>query len=394
MKKRIMARVYSGHRCSKNHPFLAVAGERLAPGIGSERLKKWSIFLLTIVALLFVVGASGQTYTITDLGTLHPGSARVHDMNSSGQVVGASGHPHGSDTHAFFWTQKGGLRDLGFLPGGDYSVALAINDAGQVVGSSNSTNGIHAFLWTGSGGLSPLPQLSDADSSAYAINHAGQIAGASGSHAAVWSGNTIHDLGTLGGSWSEAHGINNQGQVVGVSDTQTGPHAFLLTNGGPMQDLGTLPGDTNSRANRISDQGVVVGASEGFQGVQAFVWTKNTGMQAISTLQGGGYSEAFGVNNLGQVVGQSGSSLGTRAFLWTPGNSIVDLNDLIPDLPAGTILTGAFSINDSGQIVAFGVTNPKLNKNHAANMDDHLHSGPTRIFLLTPQASSSAAAVH
>ncbi|HLY99999.1 MAG TPA: hypothetical protein VKT33_13145, partial [Candidatus Angelobacter sp.] len=293
--------------------------------------------------------------------------------------------------HAFFWTQKGGLRDLGFLPGGDYSVALAINDTGQVVGASNSASGIHAFLWTGSGGLSPLPQLSNGDSSsAYAINHAGQIVGASDGHAAVWSNNTIQDIGTLGGSWSEAHSINNRGQVVGVSDTPAGPRAFLWMSGGPMQDLGTLPGDTSSRANRISDQGVVAGASEGVQGVRAFVWAKNTGMQAIGTLQGGGYSEAFGVNNLGQVVGQSGSSLGTRAFLWTPGNSIVDLNDLIPDLPPGTILTGAFSINDSGQIVAFGVTNPKLNKNHAANMDDHLHSGPTRIFLLTPQVRSSS----
>ncbi|HLJ28939.1 MAG TPA: HAF repeat-containing protein [Candidatus Angelobacter sp.] len=349
-------------------------------------------FLVSVLALLCVPLAEGQTYVITDLGTLRPGSARVHDINSLGQAVGASGHPHGSDTHAFFWSQKGGIRDLGFLPGGDYSVASAINDSGQVVGTSNSQDGMHAFLWTAGTGLQQLPLLSETDSSsAYAINGSGQIAGASGSHAVIWSGNAVEDLGTLGGSWSEAHGINNAGQVVGVSDTKAGPHAFLWSDAAPMQDLGTLPGDSSSRANRISDQGAVVGASEGMEGVRAFIWTKNAGMQQIGSLQGGGYSEAFGINNLGQVVGQSGSSLGTRAFLWTSG-AIADLNDLVPGLPVGVILTGAFSINDKGEIVAFGVINPKLNKNRQANMDDHLHSGPTHVFLLTPQTGSSLAA--
>lgn len=349
------------------------------------------LFLLTASVLFSVVLAEAQTYTITNLGTLRPGSARVHDINSLGQAVGASGFPHGADTHAFFWSKKGGMRDLGVFAGGDYSIASAINDAGQVVGTSNSQDNMHAFLWTSQNGLVQLPTLSGSDSSsAYAINRVGEIAGVSGAHAVTWSGSTVTDLGTLGGAWSEAHGINNSGQVVGVADTKVGPHAFLWTNSSGMQDLGTLPGDTSSRANRVSDQGTVVGASEGMEGVQAFLWTNSAGMKAIGSLQGGGYSEAFGVNNSGVVVGQSGSSLGTRAFIWTSGSGIADLNDLVPALPVGSILTGAFSINDQGQIVAFGVTNPNLNIHRAANMDDHLHSGPTHVFLLTPETSSSA----
>ena len=354
------------------------------------RTMSGKVVFLVIAALLLAPFALGQSYTLTNLGTLKPGSARVHDLNSQRQIVGGSGHPHGSDTRAFLWTKKGGMKDLGFLPGGDYSVAMAINDAGQVVGTSNSTDGMHGFLWTSANGLTELGSLrATDDSSAFAINQSGQIAGASGSHAALWMGNSIKDLGALGGAWSEAHGLNNSGQVVGVADTPTGSHAFLWTDGSGMKDLGVLPGDSSSRGNHINDHGDVVGASEGMEGVRASLWTNSGGMRALTSLSSGGYSEAFGINNLGQVVGQSGGSLGTRAALWS-GGSVVDLNDLVPDLPVGTILTGAFSINDKGQIVAFGVSNPSLNKNRQARMDDHLHSGATHVYLLTPQSISTA----
>src|SRR5919202_1397013 len=53
---------------------------------------------------------------------------------------------------------------------------------------------------------------------------------------------TIVDLGTLGGATSDAYGLNDAGDVVGDSVTATGDtHAFLYT-GGKLQDLGTLRG--------------------------------------------------------------------------------------------------------------------------------------------------------
>jgi probable HAF family extracellular repeat protein len=341
------------------------------------------LLMIAAVVCFLSGGMRAQTYTVIDLGTLRAGSARIHGINESGQAVGASGHPHGADTHAFFWQKQGGIRDLGTLPGGDYSSAFAINDSGIVVGTSNTSTSMHAFSWTTTQGLSDLGTLPGANaSSALAINNPGQIAGSSGGHAALWSGGSIQDLGTLGGATSEAHGINNLGVIVGVSDTSSGPHAFLWQNGA-MQDLGLLSGDMSSRADHINDSGTVVGASEGSGGVRAFVWTSAAGMQPLGS--DGVYSEAFDINNVGQVVGEFASSLGTRAFLWTSQAGLIDLNTKVTNLPGDVVLIGAFSINEKGQIVAFGLKNPNVSQHQEVTADSHVHAGPTRVFLLTPQ---------
>jgi probable HAF family extracellular repeat protein len=106
-------------------------------------------------------------------------------------------------------------------------------------------------------------------------------------------------------------------------------------------------------------------------------------MQDLGTLPGGSHSESASINNSGWIVGSSDSSLGLRAFLWTPGGGMQDLNRLIPQ-NSNLVLAGATSINDAGQIVAFGSDKHDLSHDRETQLDDALHAGPTHVFLLTP----------
>ena len=136
-----------------------------------------------------VIGVS-QTGTLTthaflwteaggmqDLGTLGGATSTPSAINSSGDVVGVAQTASG-DNHAFLWTQSGGMQDLGTL-GGATSSAAAINRFGVVVGIAQTADrNNHAFLWTQLGGMKDLGTLPGFNTSvAVAINDSGEIVG-------------------------------------------------------------------------------------------------------------------------------------------------------------------------------------------------------------------------
>jgi len=356
----------------------------------------WQFLPGLIAALVLTACAAAQTYTINDIGVLKgDNESSGFWINSSGAVVGCAdtanseGYPctgTGPGQHAFYWTKTAGLRDLGTLPGGNISGAIGINDAGQVVGYSNTSTGLLneynfiAFKWTSAGGMVNLGKLSGGNSScAFGVNSTGVIAGDSFVSSTVvdatnWTNNKIKNLGALPKSiFTAALSINDGGEIVGESVFGYGPpftsHGFEWTSAGGMKDLGTLSGGDTSMANAINSSGIIVGQSNSGSVVtwHAVKWDATGKIDDLGTLPGGTYSIAFGINDSSEIVGYGNiADNAAHAMLWTSTGGMQDLNNLIP-ANSGWVLINANAINATGQITGYGT---KGGHNHA--------------FLLTP----------
>lgn len=253
---------------------------------------------------------------MVDLGTLGGWRSFATAINDRGHVVGWSvtGGPHGV-VHAFLY-RNGRMGDLGkSLAPRWVSVASDINNRGQIVGRARppTTQSFHAFLWQG-GRAIDLGTLGGKESEAVAINDRGQIVGSSQtsdgtSHAFLWYRGTMTDLGTLDGG-SSAAAINERGQVVGSSTTKRfDQHAFLWQKG-DMADLGPaavmLSDEPDSVA--INDRGQVLVTDID----KAWLWERGTKI-ALPRLRGAGSAGAAAINNRGLIVGWSGEA----AVIWT-----------------------------------------------------------------------------
>jgi probable HAF family extracellular repeat protein len=302
-------------------------------------------------------------FTVTDLGSLAgpDGFSVAAAVNNLGQVTGFSAV--GAEMHAFFW-DGAQMVDLGTL-GGALSFGYGLNNLGHVTGDSDALNGdILAYIWDGTS-MQSIGTLGGVYSSGVGINDSGHATGESDlgdtidsgtgdtipgeTHAYLWNGTTMQDLGTLGGSYSHGHAINAGGWVTGWSEIACGCSRAFIWDGTQMIDLGTLTGGDESYGYAINDAGHVAGyATDSNFDEHAFYWDGTT-MHDLGALDGF-ESRAFGINNAGQIVG---SIDGGRGFYWD-GTAMWDLNNLLANQP-GWYIFDAQSINESGQIAATGI---------------------------------------
>jgi len=208
---------------------------------------------------------------IWEAGTLKSLGAFVgYGMNNAGQVVGYdtnTGHP---SLYA-----NGTVTDIS-PAGGSYGMGFGINNQGQATGLWSTSATYQGFLYNPGSGSVDLGNLGAAGNDTYgaAINDAGQIVGLSNTlagdtRAFVYQDGHMTNLGTLaGGNRSGAADISENGLIVGSSSVDFfHEHAFLYVNG-EMKDLGVLNSSVpelgvgdSSYANGVNNVGQVVGFS-------------------------------------------------------------------------------------------------------------------------------------
>jgi probable HAF family extracellular repeat protein len=268
---------------------------------------------------------NGPSGTMHDLGTLGGKQGQGVSVNASGQVTGISLITGDSSYHAFL--HDGTMHDLGTSIERS-SHGTGINDNGHVLGVSSNGAYSSSFLHDGTRhNVAPL----GAESIGVGINASGQVTGFTGNDSFLWTPTTPNGhtgtavtLGYLNqlGFYTGAHAVNASGQVTGAAGTVgVALHAFLYD--GTMHDLGTL-GGTYGDAYAINDHGQITGQSStpGNADYTAFVYSSETGMLDLNALidpaAGWDLIIGRGINNAGQITGYGYIDDELHGFLLTP----------------------------------------------------------------------------
>ena len=320
---------------------------------------------------------------VTPLGTLGGNESFASAMNNRDQVVGPALNAipdpismlgAGTQTRAFLWDKENGMQDLGTLGTGNDAFAVSVNEHGEVAGfsftDSTSSPPQHSFIWKKDRGMRDLGTFGGTYSQATAINNRGQVIGSSdleggnARHPFFWSQGRLKDIGTFGGVFGNANFLNDAGEVVGYGglpgDQVThAMHAFRWKwKDGELTDLGTVGGDQCSEGWGINSKGQVVGHSGAcdFSATRATLWKDGGPMVDLNTLVTPGsvlqLLIAYSINDRGEIAGDGILANGdTHAFLLIPCDeshpSIEGCDYSMVDTPAAVTQTSSAVRNPS-----------------------------------------------
>jgi probable HAF family extracellular repeat protein len=279
-----------------------------------------------------------QNGTMHGMGTLTGLEGYGHAINNAGWAVGEMfNYSGGPGLTPFLWLGNW-FGTLDTLPGDIESRAYGINASNVVVGLGTDGRREHATLWQ-SGRPTKLPFLPGYTytSEARAINDAGQVAGSSASeqtftlsHAFAWQNGYLQDLSPGLTTYSGARAINKYGQVVGWLGTSGPTLAWLWKIGSSVSvDLGVLPGVVFASGTGINSATQVVGVSQDTGNpptlgthMHPFQWQGGTMRNMNSLLLAGSgwvLKTATSINDAGQIVGlASHNGEDDHGYLLTP----------------------------------------------------------------------------
>jgi probable HAF family extracellular repeat protein len=321
--------------------------------------------------------ASTGNWTVVDLGTLGGEDTRVTDINDAGTVIGASQTADGS-RHAFVYHDSR-MSDLGVLSGDNYSEAVAINNAGVIVGSSLKADvptSSRVFLFDGkSMGAVPLPFAATA--TAHDINDSGDILleyyySTHGGCTSFPTCNYVIRKNSapvdLQRQLAKGLEINNAGVVMAHAGNSREPTVLYNINDGSTVRIASLPGgasypyymfptDMNSKSDVVGYTG------DG----RHFLYQNGTAVDIQKVLDEK-ITSLDSINDNGDLTGSMTLTSGATVFIYDNGSKLlIDLNSLKEVKQAGWKLEEVSAINNLRQVIGYGVKD-----------------GRRRAFLLSP----------
>ena len=313
-------------------------------------------------------------WSVEDIGSLGGTVISAIALNDAGQVVGFSSVEGDLGLHAFLFDGDE-MTDLGTF-GGSNSVASAINSFGVVAGSARVSGDqiTKAFIYR-EGRKVRLGSLGGQNSAALGINDLGDVVGYSDinskhqTHAFLFRDGTMEDISTVGVTPSFASDINNKRQVIGLAsfEGESGFHGFLYRNG-HMRDLGAFS------PTSINDRSEVVGGMQTPDGYRTVIF--HGGKLHIVRALANAETYAYSINNCGEVAGALLDASGLHPFVYTEGQ-LLNLNSVLPNtFPLHMTLFIAYAINNLGQVIVDG---------------QDTETGESHSYLLTPPATSRCA---
>ncbi|MCE3253088.1 MAG: extracellular repeat protein family [Cellvibrio sp.] len=299
---------------------------------------------------------------------------QIVDLNRRGQALGWG--YLGEGVEVFLWDRKRGYKFIDELAHElevPARAGAAFNDRGQIVGTrSIGPDGafLRAVIWKRGKGLRFLePAPGDENSVAVDINNRGEVAGISGPYpdaSAVGERSVIWDRHSRvtvipefpDSTGGQPYAMNEAGQVIGANNTPDEVRGYIWDRETGLRAIEGVMGGGASVPSAINDHGDVVGTSSSYGSQHAIFWSEETGTLDLGDLPGGiVLSHAYAINNHRQIVGNGTGPSGGEAVIWDSEGQIHNLNELLirdePDDQYLHMLYGR-TINDAGWITAFG----------------------------------------
>jgi uncharacterized membrane protein len=307
---------------------------------------------LALVTVVFGAPAAHAQPGFVELATL-PGDTKgsAVAINDAGVVVGRSIGADGQ-TRQVRWDAKGGISELALPAGANYATLFGVDADGVAYGNtSTAEHWSQATRWNADGSATVLDLLPGGDYSvATAVTESGLVVGYGGDanrtrQAIRWGRDGTATVLPGTGYATEATAVDENGRIAGLAYTSDYLIHFVRWDDGVLTDLGAAPSSTWANAKAVNGRYVVGDIQRGDRTGYGVRWD-GAALAELPTPPDQ-FSTLAAVDADGTAFGQAGS----RPVRWSTDGTVTDMA-----LPTGYTAGEVTLLNDHGEAAGTAIS--------------------------------------